>query len=101
VRSRRAQGPHEDRARGAEDPGAVPHEGGAGAARQSVLGEGAHRCGCSGSEIVEGHGHYPRVEQPKRRNAIMRVIPDRIAAKLNRRPRKRLGYRTPEECYVP
>ena len=24
-----------------------------------------------------------------------------IAAKLNRRPRKRLGYRTPEECYVP
>jgi len=26
---------------------------------------------------------------------------DRIALKLNRRPRKRLGYRTPEECYVP
>lgn len=25
---------------------------------------------------------------------------NRIAAKLNRRPRKRLGYRTPEECYV-
>ena len=25
----------------------------------------------------------------------------RIAATLNRRPRKRLGYRTPEECYVP
>ena len=25
----------------------------------------------------------------------------RIAAKLNRRPRKRLGFRTPEECYVP
>ena len=24
----------------------------------------------------------------------------RIATKLNRRPRKRLGYRTPEECYV-
>ena len=24
----------------------------------------------------------------------------RLAAKLNRRPRKRLGYRTPEECYV-
>lgn len=24
-----------------------------------------------------------------------------IAAKLNSRPRKRLGYRTPEECYVP
>lgn len=25
---------------------------------------------------------------------------NRIATKLNRRPRKRLGYRTPEECYV-
>jgi IS30 family transposase len=24
-----------------------------------------------------------------------------IARKLNTRPRKRLGYRTPEECYVP
>lgn len=24
---------------------------------------------------------------------------DRIAAKLNRRPRRRLGFRTPEECY--
>ena len=26
---------------------------------------------------------------------------NRIATKLNRRPRKRLDYRTPEECYVP
>jgi IS30 family transposase len=26
---------------------------------------------------------------------------DRIARQLNRRPRKRLGFRTPEECYVP
>lgn len=26
---------------------------------------------------------------------------DRIAMKLNRRPRKSLGFRTPEECYVP
>ena len=26
---------------------------------------------------------------------------NRIATKLNRRPRKRLAYRTPEECYVP
>jgi len=26
---------------------------------------------------------------------------NRIAAKLNRRPRKRLAYRTPGECYVP
>ena len=25
---------------------------------------------------------------------------DRIAARLNSRPRKRLGYRTPEECYA-
>lgn len=25
---------------------------------------------------------------------------DAIAAKLNRRPRKRLGYRSPEECHV-
>ena len=24
-----------------------------------------------------------------------------IARQLNRRPRKRLGYRTPEECYAP
>jgi IS30 family transposase len=26
---------------------------------------------------------------------------NRLARHLNRRPRKRLGYRTPEECYVP
>jgi len=26
---------------------------------------------------------------------------NRIATKLNNRPRKRLGFRTPEECYVP
>jgi IS30 family transposase len=26
---------------------------------------------------------------------------NRIATQLNRRPRKRLGYRTPEECYAP
>ena len=26
---------------------------------------------------------------------------NRIAAKLNNRPRKRLGYRTPKECYGP
>jgi len=26
---------------------------------------------------------------------------NRIAAKLNTRPRTRLDYRTPEECYVP
>ena len=26
---------------------------------------------------------------------------NRIATKLNNRPRKRLGYRTPKECYEP
>jgi IS30 family transposase len=26
---------------------------------------------------------------------------DRLATKLNQRPRKRLGFRTPEECYAP
>ena len=26
---------------------------------------------------------------------------NRLATKLNRRPRKRLGYRTPEEVYDP
>jgi transposase, IS30 family len=25
---------------------------------------------------------------------------DEIAGKLNARPRKRLGYKTPEECYA-
>jgi len=40
---------------------------------------------------------------PKRRSMaqLTQVDCHRIAAKLNRRPRKRLGYRTPEECYVP
>lgn len=40
---------------------------------------------------------------PKRRSLAHLTQHDchRIAAKLNRRPRKRLGYRTPEECYVP
>lgn len=39
---------------------------------------------------------------PKRRSMAHLTQHDcnRIAAKLNRRPRKRLGYRTPEECYV-
>jgi IS30 family transposase len=31
---------------------------------------------------------------------ITQVDCDRIAAKLNSRPRKRLGYKTPEECYA-
>jgi len=40
---------------------------------------------------------------PKRRSMARLTQSDcnRIATKLNRRPRKRLGYRTPEECYVP
>jgi IS30 family transposase len=39
---------------------------------------------------------------PKRKSMAHLTQHDcnRIAAKLNRRPRKRLGYRTPEECYV-
>ncbi len=38
---------------------------------------------------------------PKRRSMahLTQHDCDRIAAQLNRRPRKRLGYRTPEECY--
>jgi IS30 family transposase len=38
---------------------------------------------------------------PKRRSmaGLTQEDCDRIATKLNRRPRKRLGYRTPEECY--
>jgi IS30 family transposase len=39
---------------------------------------------------------------PKRRSmaALTQQNCDRIAAQLNGRPRKRLGYQTPEECYV-
>jgi len=39
---------------------------------------------------------------PKRRSmaTLTQQDCDRIAAQLNRRPRKRLGYRTPEECYA-
>ena len=36
-----------------------------------------------------------------RMNHLTQPDCNRIAAKLNRRPRKRLGYLTPEECYVP
>ena len=40
---------------------------------------------------------------PKGQSMAAPSQPDcnRIARKLNRRPRKRLGYLTPEECYVP
>jgi IS30 family transposase len=39
---------------------------------------------------------------PKRRSmaSLTQQDCDRIAAHLNRWPRKRLGYRTPEECYA-
>lgn len=39
---------------------------------------------------------------PKRHSmaGLTQLDCNRIAAQLNRRPRKRLGYRTPEECYV-
>jgi transposase, IS30 family len=39
---------------------------------------------------------------PKRRSMahVTQADCDAIAAKLNARPRKRLGYKTPEECYV-
>jgi len=39
---------------------------------------------------------------PKRRSmaTLTQQDCDRLAAQLNRRPRKRLGYRTPEECYA-
>ena len=39
---------------------------------------------------------------PKRQSMVRLTQLDcnGIAAKLNTRPRKRLGYRTPEECYV-
>jgi len=40
---------------------------------------------------------------PKRHSMARLTQQDfnRLATKLNRRPRKRLNYRTPEECYVP
>jgi len=40
---------------------------------------------------------------PKRQSmtTLTQLDCNAIARKLNRRPRKRLGYRTPEECYVP
>ena len=43
-----------------------------------------------------------RQYRPKRQSMahLTQYDCNRIARKLNRRPRKRLGYRTPEECYV-
>lgn len=39
---------------------------------------------------------------PKRKSMthVTQEICDQIATRLNRRPRERLGFRTPEECYV-
>jgi transposase, IS30 family len=39
---------------------------------------------------------------PKRTSQahVTQIDCDAIAAKLNSRPRKRLGYKTPEECYA-
>jgi IS30 family transposase len=39
---------------------------------------------------------------PKRTSfaQLTQAVCDAVAAKLNSRPRKRLGYKTPEECYV-
>ena len=44
-----------------------------------------------------------RQDLPKGHSMRALTQPDchAIARRLNRRPRKRLGYRTPEECYVP
>jgi len=36
----------------------------------------------------------------QRTGTITQPDRDAIAARLNSRPRKRLGYRTPEECYA-
>src|SRR3989441_1247879 len=50
----------------------------------------------------ENPNALPRQYLPKRQSMAHLTQHDcnRIAAKLNRRPRKRLGYRTPEECYA-
>jgi IS30 family transposase len=51
---------------------------------------------------VENTNGLIRQYLPKRTSMahITQVDCDAIAAKLNARPRKRLGYRTPEECYA-
>ena len=50
----------------------------------------------------ENTNGLPRQYWPKRQSMARLTQHDchRIAAKLNRRRRKRLGYRTPDECYV-
>ena len=52
--------------------------------------------------LVENTNGLIRQYLPKRHSMARLTQHDcyRIAAKLNRRPRKRLGYRTPEECYA-
>ncbi len=47
-------------------------------------------------------GLYPkRVVMSESMAHLSQADCTRIATKFNRRPRKRLAYRTPEECYVP
>ena len=51
--------------------------------------------------ICENTNGLIRQYLPKRTSMahVTQAHCDAIAAKLNSRPRKRLGYRTPEECY--
>ena len=57
--------------------------------------------GCGSGDCSE-HGLI-RQYLPKKRSMAHLTQHDcnRIATQLNTRPRKRLGYRTPEECYEP
>ncbi len=42
---------------------------------------------------------YRQLTSEERHTLFTQHSCNRIAHKLNTRPRKRLGYRTPEECY--
>jgi len=87
---------------------------------QSVSGPGidfrgeAHGCGeCDAPALQKRSGGASgqvsgrprqagrRRHRPTNLARLMQHDCNRIARTLNRRPRKRLGYRTPEECYVP
>ena len=67
--------------------------------RQELLRDAAPRVGRGTNESTNG---LLRQYLPKRRSMARLTQRDcnRIARQLNRRPRKRLGYRTPEECYA-
>ena len=62
----------------------------------------AHPCSPWERGTNENTNGLLRQYLPKRRSMARLTQDDchRIAAKLNHRPRKRLGYRTPEECYA-